>query len=144
MGFRQKGSSNRPSEIITQTEDTTTNDTILDAEQMEKVTAVLADAIQTFLENNYEDSEYLREDSIKMDLQDHGKDYAFDYLYEVAQPDFKQNNPQYTGTDMSWLKLPEEDTDEEEAFRELLDELYDAALERVRWHVGIIVSVEEK
>jgi hypothetical protein len=119
-----------------------TCDTVLDAEQTEKVTAFLADAIAEFLEENYENSDDLRTYRIERDLQDDGKDYALDQIYQVAQPEFYQNNPKYTGTDMSWLKLPEEDSDEEEAFRVLLDELYDAALDRVSWHVSLVVKVE--
>jgi hypothetical protein len=130
-------------ETITQTQ---TSDAVLDAEQTEKVTAFLAETIREFLETNYEESEKLSTYHINLDLQDHGRDYAIEHLYEFAQPEFyKQvrqaviDNPVL---DLSWLQLPEEDTKEEDSFRELLEELYVKALERVSFHVGIVVSIQ--
>jgi hypothetical protein len=109
-----------------------TSDAVLDAEQAEKVMAFFAEAIKEFLEENYEESEKLSTHHIEMDLQDHGKDYAIGQLYQSAQ------------SDTFWLKFPEEDTDEDEEFRELLKELYFKALERVSWHLGgIVVSIEK-
>jgi hypothetical protein len=46
--------------------------------------------------------------------------------------------------DISISELPAEQIDEEEAFDEMLAELYEAALERVSWHIGLVVSIEGK
>ena len=125
---------------------TQTSDAVLDAEQTEKVTVFLTLAIKDFLEDNYENSDDLRTHGIEMDLQDHGRDYAMEMIYEFAQPQPNENvrravaaNP---ALDLSWLKLPEEATDENDDFRDLLEELYFKALERVSWHVGIVVTIE--
>jgi hypothetical protein len=126
---------------------TQTSDAVLDAEQTEKVTAFLALAIKEFLEDTYADSDDLRTHGIEMDLQDHGKEYAIGQLYEAAQPEFYDGKlPQYRKPsgyiDMSWLKIPAEDTDEAEDLGDFLDELYFKALERVSWHVGMVVTIE--
>jgi hypothetical protein len=118
---------------------TQTNDTVLDAEQTEEVTAFLAVAIKEFRGENYADSDHLRTHGIEMDLSDHGKDYAIGQLWDYANAHpVDPTQPCY----MSCLKLPEEATDEEYEFRELLDELYFKALERVSWHVGMVVTIE--
>jgi hypothetical protein len=125
---------------------TQTNDTVLDAEQREKVTAFLAEGIKDFLKANYDDSDYLTTQRIEMDLQDDGKDNVIDELYQFAQPELNEYVRKAVAAnlapDMSWLKLPEEDTKEEEDFRELLDELYSEALDRVSWSIRTSIVVE--
>jgi hypothetical protein len=114
----------------------------LDAEQTEKVTAFLAEAIKEFLETNYEESDRLSEKSIKLDLTDHGKDYATTQFYESEL--YKTEFFPQLYKDISISELPAEQIDEEEAFDEMLAELYEAALERVSWHIGLVVSIEGK
>jgi hypothetical protein len=121
---------------------TQTSDAVLDAEQTEEVTAFLADAIKEFLEETYTESEKLSTYHINQDLQDHGRDYAIGQLYELAESHPVDPN---AVDEMSWLKLwleLPEDTDQEEEFSELLRDLYFKALERVSWHVAIVVSVK--
>jgi len=119
--------------------ETTTNDAVLDAEQTEEVTAFLAESIKEFLEENYEESEHFSERGIEMDLCDHGRAYAIGQIYEFAQ-----SHPVDATAPpvMPWLKLLIEE--KEDAFENLLDELYDEALDRVSWKIGFVVSVEEK
>jgi hypothetical protein len=119
---------------------TQTSDAVLDAEQTEKVTAILAESIKEFLEDNYADSDDLRTHGIEMDLQDHGRDYAIGRFYESEL--YKSVLFPKLYEDVSFSKLPAEETEAEEAFGDLLDELYFKALERVSWHVGIVVTIE--
>jgi len=124
---------------------THTSETVLDAEQTEKVTAFLAEGIKEFLEENYDDSDDLTNQGIERDLEDYGKDHAIDQLLEFLQP----ANHEYVrkaidanpALDMSWLKIPEKGTKEEKDFRELLDELYSEALDQVSWSIHTSISV---